>query len=49
MNFYIWSHSTDEYDTKNIYVILVKCCIGWIIAYTYGDYGYFNDSIYASK
>ena len=49
MDFYIRSHSTDEYDTKEYMEFSKKCCIGCMTAYTYGDYVYFNNSIDAPK
>ena len=48
MNFYIRSHSTDEYD-KEEYTELIKCCIRCMPGYTYRDYIYFNNIIDETK
>ena len=45
MNFYIWSHSKNDSDTKEYMAFSKKCCIGYIPDYTYGDYVYFNNNI----
>ena len=37
MNFYIWSHSTDECDTEEYMKFTEKCFIGCMPDYTYGD------------
>ena len=34
---------------KVIYGIFKKCCIGWMVSYTYGDYVYFSNNIDAPK
>ena len=49
MNFYIWSHSTDESDKEEYMEFSKKCCIGCMPGYTYSDYVYFNTSIDAPK
>ena len=49
MNLYIWSHSTDKYDTKEYMKFQKKWCILFMTYYTYDDYVYFNNSIDALK
>ena len=49
MNFYIWSHATDESDTEEYMEFSKKCCIGCMPDYIYGDYFYINISIDAPK
>ena len=49
MNFYIWSHSADKSDTKEYMEFKKKSCIGFMRAYTYGNYVYFKNSIGAPK
>ena len=43
MNFFIQSHSTDDYDKNEYISFSIKCCIGCMPAYTHGDYVSFNN------
>ena len=49
MNFYIWSHLTDEYDTEEYMEFSKNYCIVCMPAYTYGDYVYFNNNMDTPK
>ena len=43
MNFYILSHSINEYDKEEYMELSIKCCIGCIPAYPYGEYVHFKN------
>ena len=43
MNFYIWSHSTDESDKEEDMKFSIKCCIGCMPYYIFGYYVYFKN------